>query len=169
MYGLIIDAYPVAMLNGFIALTNIFYLRKMLRKTQHNFSIVKVNRPSNYVDFFLDYHREEIEGFFPRFLKIAAVQQREYYFLMEHSQVIGMLSGIRESDTQFVVDFDFVIPEYRDCRLGQFVLGAEQELKRVTGYQDVGATADSVAHEQYLASLGFSPDRKGIWRLQSVW
>ncbi|MFT7216794.1 MAG: hypothetical protein ACI8R8_001869, partial [Paraglaciecola sp.] len=55
IYGIIIQAYPVAILNGFIALTNIFFLRRILFNAQRQFSILAVSRPSNYVDFFLDY------------------------------------------------------------------------------------------------------------------
>ncbi|WP_340681129.1 hypothetical protein [Paraglaciecola sp.] len=51
----------MALLNGFIALTNIFFLSRLLLNTQRQFSILKAVRPSNYVDFFLDYHQQDIK------------------------------------------------------------------------------------------------------------
>jgi hypothetical protein len=163
IYGIIIQAYPVAILNGFIALTNIFFLRRMLFNTQRQFSILAVSRPSNYVDFFLDYHRQEIKHFFPRFLKVASASTRNYYFLTERTEVVGMLSGYEQQPGTFVVDFDFVIPAYRDCRLGHYTLGHGQQLAKQFGYQEVIALADSYEHEQYLTVLGFTPKKNGRW------
>ena len=162
-YGIIIGAYPVAILNGFIALTNVFFLRKMLLNTEENFAILKVSRPSNYVDFFLEYHKQEIEHLFPRFLKDSARAEREYYFMTEHTEVVGMLSGYLDDECRFVVDFDFVTPKYRDCKLGQFVIGQGQELKKITNYQHIVATADSLEHEHYLETLGYEPEKDGTW------
>lgn len=166
LYGIMIDAFPVALLNGFIALTNIFFLRKMLLHTEQNFSVLEVSRPSNYVDFFLDYHRQEIDHFFPRFIKSSHEQGRRYYFLTAHTDVVGVLSGFVSADNSFEVDFDFVVPAYRDFQLGHFVLGRGHELRDKFGYDDIGAKADSLEHEHYLISLGFVPGKKGIWRYQ---
>ena len=163
LYGLLIDAYPVAFLNGFIAVTNLFFLKKMLVNTQQLFSILKVKRPSNYVDFFLDYHQDEIRHLFPRFLSVADSADREYYFLADGTDVVGMLSGYREADNTFVVDFDFVVPAYRDCRLGHFTLGQGQALAKILGDSNVVALADSLEHENYLSELGFSPKTNGRW------
>lgn len=163
LYGIIINAYPVAILNGFIALTNVFFLSRLLMNTQQQFSILKVARPSNYVDFFLDYHRKEIKHMFPRFMRKSAHQERDYFFLTERTEVVGMLSGYALNTDEYIVDFDFVIPAYRDCRLGHFTLGHGQELKRKFGYQTIIALADSLEHEQYLSKIGFSPKKNGRW------
>lgn len=164
-YGILIGSYPVAILNGFIAVTNVFFLYRMLLHTEQNFVVIEVSRPSNYVDFFIEYHQEEIEHFFPRFLKSSHDENRDYFFLTEHTNVVGVLSGYRQSDNGFIVDFDFVIPEYRDFKLGHFVVGEGQELKSKFGFGHIVAKADSVEHENYLISLGFVPGKKGIWSL----
>ena len=59
IYGIIINAYPVALLNGFVALTNMFFLARLLINVENQFSILQVSRPSNYVDFFLEYHQQD--------------------------------------------------------------------------------------------------------------
>ncbi|MFT4746503.1 MAG: hypothetical protein ACI8XG_000576, partial [Congregibacter sp.] len=40
VYGIIISAYPVALLNGVIALTNIFFLTRLLLNVENQFSIL---------------------------------------------------------------------------------------------------------------------------------
>lgn len=163
IYGIIIGAFPVALLNGFIALTNIYYLRKLVTHTEQNFKLLKVDHPDNYIDFFLDEHRDEIDYLFPRFLKTAHIEQRQYFYLTEHTNVVGVLAGIEDENGGFVVDFDFVVPAYRDCRLGQYALGQGQALKKQFGYTQIGAKADSMEHEQFLADIGMSPKAKGVW------
>lgn len=163
VYGIIISAYPVALLNGFIALTNIFFLSRLLLNVENQFSILQVSRPSNYVDFFLEYHQSDIKRLFPRFMKVAAAPARKYFFLTERTEVVGMLSGYVESDDIFIVDFDFVIPAYRDCRLGHFSIGHGQQLSTQFGFENVVALADSFEHENYLTNLGFTPKKNGRW------
>lgn len=162
-YGIIIGAYPVAILNGFITLTNIYYIRKFVYHSNHAFKILRTQSQSHYLDFFLEYHKQDIDLFFPKFDRKKQNPDREYYVLLEGTQVVGILSGYARDDFDIVVDFDFVMPEYRDCRLGEFALGEERALQELTGYKKVGAIADSVEHEQYLENLGFKPNKFGIW------
>lgn len=168
IYGIIINAHPVALLNGFIALTNIFFLSRLLLNAESQFSMLRVARPSNYVDFFLEYHKHEICHLFPRFMKVSAVEHRQYFYLTERTEVVGMLSGYEENADTFIVDFDFVIPAYRDCRLGHFTLGHGQHLAQTFGYQTIIALADSIEHENYLTNVGFSPKKNGRWTYDGV-
>jgi hypothetical protein len=163
IYGIIINAYPVAFLNGFIALTNMFFLTKLLTNVENHFFILQVSRPSNYVDFFLDYHQQDIKRLFPRFMKVSAAPSRKYFFLTEGTEVVGMLSGYEESENLFILDFDFVIPAYRDCRLGHFSIGHGKQLTKTSGYGQIVALADSHEHENYLTTLGFTPKMNGRW------
>lgn len=162
-YGIIIGAAPVAVLNGFIVLTNIVFLRRMLLQADTHFSVLPVSTPSNYLSFFFDYHRQEILELFPRFFKKEMLAGRVYFFMMENTEVVGILSGFEKQQDILVVDFDFVIPAYRDCRLGEYVMGQGQQLKKITHYKEIHALADSVEHEKYLAKLGYSPKKNGIW------
>ncbi|MEI8647788.1 hypothetical protein P4S73_07365 [Paraglaciecola sp. Hal342] len=70
-----------------------------------------------------------------------------------------MLSGFVEENGNFVVDFDFVIPAYRDCHLGEYVIGKGQQLSKQFGFNEIVALADSYEHENYLSRIGFSPKR----------
>jgi hypothetical protein len=163
VYGIIINAYPVAILNGFIALTNMFFLTRLLLNVENQFSILQVSRPSNYVDFFLEYHQQDINRLFPHFMKVSAAPARKYFFLTERTEVVGMLSGYEESVDTFIVDFDFVIPAYRDCKLGHFSIGHGQQLTKICGYAQIVATADSLEHENYLTTIGFTAKNDGRW------
>ena len=40
-YGVLIEAYPVFILNGFITMVNMYYIRKFVYHTNHDFSIIR--------------------------------------------------------------------------------------------------------------------------------
>ncbi|XOV79097.1 MAG: GNAT family N-acetyltransferase [Aestuariibacter sp.] len=166
LYGVIIGAVPVALLNGFIALTNVYYIRKMVFHTPNNFSVVATQSQSHYLDFFLEYHKEEIDHFFPRFFDTMHDDKRQYFVLLDETQVVGVLSGTLSNEQHFNVDFDFVIPKYRDCRLGEYALSKGQALKELTGFETISASADSKAHGEYLQKLGFRKHQDNLWYLQ---
>src|SRR4051812_11400442 len=58
-YGFLIRAYPVAALNGFIALVNAFYLLRMLRAKEY-FRLLPLKPDSEYLPYFLNFYRKEI-------------------------------------------------------------------------------------------------------------
>ena len=64
LYGLLIKAYPVAVLNGFIALADVYYLIQMYRRREH-FQAISLDEASSYLATVLAAHREEIARIFP--------------------------------------------------------------------------------------------------------
>jgi len=66
VYGILIKAYPIAILNGLIVIIDSFYLIKMLKRSDY-FTLMVVTPSSTYLRFFLDFHNDDIRKFFPRF------------------------------------------------------------------------------------------------------
>jgi len=56
---LLINAYPVAVLNALIALVNVFYLLRMLRAREY-FQLLPLKPDSVYLPYFLNFYREDI-------------------------------------------------------------------------------------------------------------
>jgi len=69
-----------------------------------------------------------------------------------------VLSGHVEG-TDLVLDMDYVIPSYRDLRLGKWVFGPGSKVLRELGVRRVVAADHATpAYESYLKGLGFAPD-----------
>ena len=65
VYGLLLGAYPVFVLNGFITLVDIFYIAQMYQKKDY-FEILEIKNPkASFLNRFLDYYCEDIKTFFP--------------------------------------------------------------------------------------------------------
>src|SRR3712207_2532790 len=66
VYGVVIHAYPVAAVNSFIVLINLYYLRQMLGAREY-FRLLEVRPHAEYLRYFLDFHADEIRRFLPGF------------------------------------------------------------------------------------------------------
>jgi len=65
IYGLLLGAYPVFILNGFITLVDIYYIVQMYRIKDY-FEILEIQNPNAaFLNRFLDYHCDDIKIFFP--------------------------------------------------------------------------------------------------------
>jgi hypothetical protein len=79
-YGAIIGAYPVLILNSFIALVDIYYLWGMYRKKDY-FTLLPTNGPQGkYLLKFLEYYGDDIAKIFPNFDR-SQYPDAQYYFI----------------------------------------------------------------------------------------
>ena len=66
IYGFIIGALPVGILNGFIVLVDFYYLFIIYTKKEI-FEILEVRAENRYLIRFLEYHNNEFKNIFPDF------------------------------------------------------------------------------------------------------
>src|SRR5689334_11549885 len=59
IYGFLIHAVPVVLLNGLIVLVNIYYLVQMWNQKDY-FKLMEVNYDSRYLKNFVDFYHKEI-------------------------------------------------------------------------------------------------------------
>lgn len=65
-YGLLIRAYPIAVLNGIIALVNCFHLLKIMRAPEY-FQLLPLRPESDYLQYFLGFYVTDIRRILPEF------------------------------------------------------------------------------------------------------
>jgi GNAT superfamily N-acetyltransferase len=154
IYGAMIGAYPVAVVNGFIVLINLYYLRGMLR-TKEYFRLLQVRHDSEYLQCFLDYHADEIRRFLPGFAFDGPATDLSVFVLRDMVPA-GLLLG-RVRDGALHVALDFVIPQYRDFKIGRYLYAEEAEFFRTRGIREILAPAGNADHAAYLGRMGFQP------------
>lgn len=154
VYGVLIDAYPVAAVNLLIVAINIYYIRKMLTTGEY-FGIVDVDRESGYLRAFLRYYEGQIERFFPGFSPPADPDVA--VFVLRDMVPAGVLMGTLDGDT-LRVHLDFVIPQFRDLKVGRYLYHDRCEYFARRGIRTIAVTSASPAHYEYLSRMGFTPD-----------
>lgn len=159
LYGVLIHAYPVAAMNGFIVLINLWYLSRMLR-TREFFRLLSVEPDSQYLRQFLSFYDREIRRFIPgaRFQPAAGDLT---IFVLRDMVPAGLLIGRMEGRGRLCVTLDFVIPQYRDFKIGRYLFADEREFFRTRGITEIVSEPGTPRHAAYLRRMGFTPSAAG--------
>ncbi len=166
LYGLVLHAYPVAAVNGFIAVVNVVYLVQMRpgRRLEY-FELLEIPRPDNrYLQRFLEFHAEDIRRFFPDF-SLAGKTPVCIVFILRDMLPVGLVVCRGRSDDELEILLDYVIPAYRDFRCGRYFYAARSDELAAAGYRRYVARAATREHASYLEKMGFRKERlaDGEW------
>lgn len=155
LYGVLIHAYPVAAMNGLIVLINLFYLYRMLR-TREYFRLLSVEPDSQYLRQFLAFYEREIRRVLPDFAYTPAADDLTIFVLRDMVPA-GLFIGRPEAGGTLCVTLDFVIPQYRDFKIGQYLFSEEREFFRTRGFREIESEPGNREHAAYLRRMGFAP------------
>lgn len=160
-YGFLIEAYPVAALNVFIACVNVYFLLRIAR-TKTIFTLLHMPARDAYFDRFLEVHAKDIAVFFPAFRTedvVAADRGGLSLYILRNAVTAGVFVARRDPDDPATVrvDLDYVTPEFRDYRTARFLFDEQAGFFRDAGVARIVATAYGPAHAKYLARIGFRP------------
>ena len=153
-YSLLIEAYPIAVVNVLIASVHIFFLRQLLSKRIEYFKILEVRPESRYLEYFLDFHAEEIRQFQPTFRYEPASDQVRAFILRDLVPA-GLFIGRNCADHSVEVELDFVIRQYRDFRVGEFLYSERSGVFRDPQCTQAWSPVGTTAHNEYLERMGF--------------
>lgn len=155
IYGALIGAFPVAVVNALIVCINVYYLLQM-RNTRQFFQLLRVQPDSDYLRRFLDFYGDEIRRFVPGFAHTAAPGQLALFILRDMVPA-GLVIGDLRPDGTLHVQLDFVIPQYRDFKTGRFLFAEQADFLRGLGVREVVSAPGSRVHTDYLRRMGFAP------------
>lgn len=159
VYGYLIQAYPVALVNLFIAFVQLYHIVRMMR-TREYFTIVNVSPDSDYLNFFLQHNLADIRKFVPDY-SYQRLPNQVTLFVVRDLQPAGLLIGEQQADGTLLVHLDYVIPGYRDLKIGNYLLTERMDYFRERGIRRISTHGGSRAHADYLRRIGFteeSPD-----------
>lgn len=160
-YGLLIGAFPVMILNGFIVSVDIYYLLKIYTKS-HLFDTLEIRGDNKYLLKFLTYHNDEIQKFFPGFVYKPEMNTVSF-FVLRNMAVAGIFLAHRENDNVLKVGLDYVIPEYRDYKNGKYVYHRLKENFIKEGFKEVVSDGGTTKHIKYLIRFGFRENNEGLF------
>lgn len=157
LYAVLIKAWPAAFMNFGIVIIDVYYLIK-LYKTKESFKLIRADRNSDFFKEFMGSHKEDMENFFHQ-----PELGDEVYYMMRGGQTAGLLAGKRLDDESFLVTIDYVISDFRDGKLGQYLYSEGRISGVVEGVKKVLSTSFHSLHTAYLKKQGFIPGENDLY------
>ncbi|MBI3189832.1 MAG: YgjV family protein [Ignavibacteriales bacterium] len=157
VYGLIIQAYPVLVLNAFNVCVNIFFLRQ-ISKRQDYFTLLPLPEVKTaYLEKFLIFYQKDIKKYFPEF-SWKKLHQPNCFFVLRNLIPVGLF--IYETQQAAIIDIklDYVIPDYRDFKNASFTYSTKKEELKRQGFTTFQVHTTVKEHQQYLNRIGFIQD-----------
>lgn len=159
VYSVLIEAYPIAVVNVLAAAIHLWYLRMLLRRQHEVFEVLHVNADSAYLAYFLDHYRDEIvERFQPGFRYEPADNQFAAFILRDLVPAGLFIGRVHPEDSSIEAVLDFVIPQYRDFKIGPYLYSERSGLLTGTRCTTVWSIPGTEIHARYLRRMGFRPD-----------
>jgi hypothetical protein len=162
VYGFLIGAVPVGVLNGIIVLVDAYYLYLIYSKKEV-FEILEVSAESKYLPRFLAFHNEKIQRICPGF-SFHPDHNTVSFFILRNMSIAGLFLAQRSAETVLNVQLDFVLPEYKDFKNGKYVYNNLRNKFIDAGFKSVVAEGNNEKYFRYLKKLGFVEVRNGVYR-----
>ena len=154
IYGLLIGAYPVFVLNGYIAIIDIYFLVKM-HNTKEDFKLVPVlDKQHLYLKEFLEFYSNDIEIYFPNY-KSLNLTDLNCFFVLRNIRPVGLLIIEEKDGSDIEIHLDYAIPDYRDLKSGKYVFNSEIKYFKNKEYETVITKSEVKKHQKYLLNIGF--------------
>jgi|YNPMSStandDraft_1061717.scaffolds.fasta_scaffold68722_2 hypothetical protein len=155
-YGLMIKAYPVFLVNGTIALINIYYLFKLFSKDI--FSRIEIKDPTNdpYLKKFVSFYESDLKKFFPDFSIDKMINAN---LIFRNASPVGLFA-YKTQNGNIEIIIDYAAPNYRDFKNARFIFSELEKDWKKLNYNKIIANSFSREHSAYLKKIGFILEEK---------
>ncbi|MEQ6375962.1 hypothetical protein RZN22_14290 [Bacillaceae bacterium S4-13-58] len=156
LYGFLIGALPVGFMNLGIVLINVYYLYKIYNSKEY-FKLLPIENDSPYVQHFLDFYESGIEKYFS-LSEVDPIKSEVKLFILRNMVPAGLFIAKRHNEHTLEIMLDFVIPEYRDFKIGSFIYESSKTYFLSQGYTIFISYSSNPDHINYLKKMGFVED-----------
>ncbi len=154
-YGYFIDAYPVFLLNGWIALVDIYYLIRIYQE-KDKFDLVRLKSTHTPLFSLLkERYGKDITDLCKKF-KWQQLDDSVVLLLFRNMKPVGIFAYKElNSEGKVEVILDYLIPEDRDFKAANFMFHGTNNQLNQEGIKHLVVQPSDNAHELYLGRVGF--------------
>jgi len=151
VYGFLLGSLPVGFMNAGIVIINTFYLYQIYSSKEY-FKILHIEGQSDYLNYFLDYYKSDIDKFNPNYDISNPVIS---FYVLRDTVPAGVFICSDAGNGSLNIELDFVTPRYRDFRVGSYIFEHEKEYFLNKGFKSLICSSKNDAHIDYLKKMGF--------------
>jgi len=154
VYGFLINALPVGIMNVGIAAINVYYLIKMYSAIDY-FKVLPIDNNTKYLNYFLDFYKDNIRAFM-NFSQEDIENSHVSFFILRNIYPAGVFICSKYDDTTLKIEIDYVVPEFRDFKIGNFVFEKQKDFFLERGFSRFVIESTNKSHIEYLKKMGFA-------------
>lgn len=158
VYGVLIGAVPLIVVNVSIMFINAWSLYRMSKITDY-FSHLTTGPDSAYLRRFLEFHRDDIAKFFPNFSMPS--EDCRAIFVLRDLVPAGLWVAHQVGDSEWQVDLDYAIPRFRDSKIGRYLHAPDGPVPKAK----LICPPPPGGHTDYLKRMGFVERDDGWFEL----
>ena len=159
IYSIAISAYPIAVVNVVAASIHMYFLRKLLRRKNEVFTILRMRPESRYLAYFLDFYKEDMAKRYQPDFVYEAKPNTLAVFLLRDMVPAGLMVANVHGDSSIEILLDYVIPQYRDFKLANWLYSDQSGIFAEAKCRCAWTRVTTPEQEEYFAKVGFRPDR----------
>jgi hypothetical protein len=152
LYGILLDAYPVAFLNGIIVCIDLYYLIQMWRQKDF-FTFLEVSPNGKYLNAFVEFYRDDILDIIPTYTHNTD-DDLLCFFILRNMMPAGLFIAKIQGEEAHI-QLDYVIPNYRDFQVARFIFEDNAAFFRQRGIRRFVSDGGSPVHRSYLEKMEF--------------
>lgn len=164
IYGFMIGSIPTGLMNFGIVIINVYYLIKIYTSEDY-FKVMPVSKDEQYLKQFVDFYEKDVRKF-SSLTKDDLQKARVKFFVLRNMNPAGLFVANPVDEETLEIELDYVVPEFRDFKVGSYVFENQREFFIKSGYKQFVTYSTNVEHINYLKKMGFqqsSKDGKGCY------
>ena len=153
VYGFLIDSLPVALLNIGTVIINIYYLYNMYLAKDY-FKLLPITGKTKYFEYFLNYYEKDIKTYTEK-IDVDIENAEMSFYILRNIVPAGVFVCSKQDEKTLKVDLDYVVPAYRDFKIGKYIYNKRKEVFLEKGFTKLQTYTACPKHIKYLEKMGF--------------
>jgi len=152
-YGFMIGSLPTGFMNFGIVIIDIYFLISIYSNKDY-FTVLPIDSKSDYLQNFIKFYEKDLSLFNDQ--EDLVINDKDFrFFILRNAMPAGIFIAKEVNDKALEVVVDYVIPQYRDFKMGEFIYNKQKELFESRGYKYLVANTKNKTHMKYLVKMGF--------------
>lgn len=149
----VINNIPTGVMNVGIVLIDIYYLVKMY-KSKEFFRVLPITEDKEFLNKFVEFYREDMQSY-ANLDEIDLEKSVVKFYVLRNMNTVGMFVCSAHDKTTLKVDLDYVIPQFRDFKMGKYIFESQKEYIKELGYNKFLVYTNNKSHVKYVKKMGF--------------
>ena len=153
IYGYLIGSVPTSFMNFGIAIIDIYFLITIYSNKTY-LKVLPISNDEAYLDAFLQFYQSDIQTYSN--IQMEDIKQAPIkFYVLRDMNPAGLFICKEANANTLTITLDYVIPKYRDFKIGDYVFSSQREIFLKLGYETFEVITENKEHIRYLIKMGF--------------